>query len=369
MIKKLSLAAIVAMGSMTAASAADLSNAIKGTSIGGFLRYRSTDTGKTSTADTQTNEYKAVLKFTKKVDENMKVVSKFVAADSQEDGTVKTPLNLTNLYLQYSKDNLNVSAGQMDVVTPLTANDGSFFANGVLASYKVSDAFTPIVAGFSASSKAGGNNIYVGAAKGTVAAVNYQAFLYKVKDVTTYSTFTELSSKVAGQTLLAQYATNKYRKKFDANAEFQSLTTLAVVGKAANVDYTGAFVHFGANGANVALGGYASGLATVGELTGDIMTGYHPVVNASALKGNALGAKVSTNVAGVTVGMDLVAGKFKLVSDSTKVNWNEYTFRASKAYNKQLKFSTYYTMASKNPAGANNTIIYRRLRFEAKYSF
>jgi hypothetical protein len=47
MLKKLSLAALVAMGSASFAGAAtDLSSAIQGVKIGGFLRYRGTETNK-----------------------------------------------------------------------------------------------------------------------------------------------------------------------------------------------------------------------------------------------------------------------------------------------------------------------------------
>jgi len=376
MIKKLSLAAIVAMGSMTAASAADLSNAIKGMNAAGYLRYRYTSVTGEEGNNNNINEYKAVLRLTKKIDENMKITAGVVAVNktNEEDGSTSNPVNLNRLYLQYSKAGADLKAGQIDINTPLTADDASDYGTGTIASYKVCDAFTPIVAAFSTEESAS-TTLYVAAAKGSVAPASYQFFYYKVNGEVKAATFTELKASVAGQTIIAQYATKNYDSKsasYDEGA--QSFGALALAGKAANVSYTGAYLHFGNNGAAVNVGSYASGLIHAGELTSDIITGYGPEkldhlgFNASALKGNALAAVVSANVANITLGMDLVGARFKTTDNNTKVNWSEYTFRAAKAYNKQLKFSTYYTMANLKADGSD-TQKFHKLRFEAKYSF
>ena len=87
MLKKLSLAALVAMGSMSVASATDLSEAIKGVQLGGYLRLRTYhESDKDYTTKWRTT---AALKFTIPVDENLKFHTNF-AFDWNIDSNGKT---------------------------------------------------------------------------------------------------------------------------------------------------------------------------------------------------------------------------------------------------------------------------------------
>jgi hypothetical protein len=358
MIKKLSLAAIVAMGSMTVANAADLSEAIKGVNASGYLRYRYTSVDGSSN---NTNEYKAKLKLSANVDENMKVGTVIVAKNktTENEGAAANSFNMKRAYLQYSKAGASLLAGQISIDTPLSDGDDDY-GTGAIASYSVNDAFTPIVAAFSASNL-GDNNIYAVAAKGSIDAVSYQAFYYDVEKLVKYAMFAEVNAKVAGQTLIAQYAA---RKDDVADAKTDSYISLAVAGSAANVDYTVAYLNFGSNGAKVNVGSEATGLVTAGELTAT-------AINDGTLadhKGNALAAVVSADVSGVSLGLDLVYAKLKEVDNTEKTTLTEYTLRASTKYSKQLKFSSYYALQNvNNDVSADDKTT--ELRFEAKYSF
>jgi len=112
MLKKLSLAAVVAMGSMTFASAAtDLSSAIQGVTIGGYLRYRYTEDNHKTDGDSNhfnetNNEYKGVVKVGIKASDTMSVHGTFVYknsvntnANSKQDGDLNTN-NEANHHLQ-----------------------------------------------------------------------------------------------------------------------------------------------------------------------------------------------------------------------------------------------------------------------------
>ena len=157
MLKKLSLAALIAMGSMSVASATPLTEAIKGVDLSGYLRYRLTrkDNG---TKKTISHEYKSVFKFTIPVNENIKVASKYVAKNKLDDAdtNTKAPLQNAEMYLTYTQDALSVKAGKMSMKSPLT--DADDYGTGALVSYNAGSA-TVAVGGFSSSTVTANNII------------------------------------------------------------------------------------------------------------------------------------------------------------------------------------------------------------------
>jgi hypothetical protein len=197
MLKKLSLAALVAMGSMSVASAStDLSEAIKGVTIGGYLRYRYTEDEKHYQTPTVTNyneyikdnnQYKAVLNMDIKASDTVTAHGRLVWVDGFDSNNnsnreARSAFNVREAYLKYAKDALTVKAGFQALATPLTDHDDDY-ANGILAT----DTFAGVTlagAYFNQISNAVGqqlsNNIYVLATIADIKPVKVQAWYYNV---------------------------------------------------------------------------------------------------------------------------------------------------------------------------------------------
>jgi len=173
MLKKLSLAALIAMGSMSVASATPLTDVIKNVNMGGYLRYRLTRTDDGTTTKT-THEYKSVLKFTGTIDENMKYVFKPVALHKDVAGAnTEVNFKIVEMNLQYAKDNYTVAGGLMMINTPLTdptADNGT----GVVGTYKT-EIGTLVAAAF-ADSSITDENIYTVGLKGKTNGISYDVF-------------------------------------------------------------------------------------------------------------------------------------------------------------------------------------------------
>ena len=207
MLKKLSLAALVAMGSMSVASATDLSEAIKGVNLKGALRIRlyNEDPDKGDTYNKwRTN---AAFIFAVPVSDELKVVDRvstetYVRGDDAQPATGKAANGVNSsladnvLFAKYSKNGLTVLAGKIPVATPITDTDlfgPPSHGAGVLGTYKVNDKLTVAAAGIDAlvaidggalkfTPGATSGNVYAAAAiyKSNVADV--QAWFFQVND-------------------------------------------------------------------------------------------------------------------------------------------------------------------------------------------
>ncbi len=155
MLKKLSLAALVAMGGMSFASATPLTEAIKNVDLNGMLRirfYNEDPDGSHSYRRWRTN---GIFIFKVPVAENIK----FVVRNSVETNVYTHDDNLypagkssnvddnivnNLLFMAYSKDGFNAILGKIPVATPVTSADPAAPGHGagVIASYKVNDNFT-----------------------------------------------------------------------------------------------------------------------------------------------------------------------------------------------------------------------------------
>ena len=159
MLKKLSLAALVAMGSMSVASATDLSEAIKGVDLKGALRIRLYHDDSATKKTSNTWRTNAAFIFAVPVTEDLKLVDR-ISNETQinaQDGTGANTVNATVkdnvLFAKYSKNGLTVLAGKIPVATPITDNDlfgPPTHGAGALATYKVSDSLTLAAAGLDA---------------------------------------------------------------------------------------------------------------------------------------------------------------------------------------------------------------------------
>jgi len=128
---KMSLVAAVAVAGLTSySSAASLEEAIKDTSISGYLRYRFNTDHETSSQDT-TNEAKIVVVTKTKVNDNVTATTKWAKADSSATQSFAVPM--TQLYFTYANGPLTVNVGRTPLVSPLTDNGNQ--GDGIVATY------------------------------------------------------------------------------------------------------------------------------------------------------------------------------------------------------------------------------------------
>jgi len=378
MLKKLSLAAIVAMGSMSIASAStDLSEAIQGVTLGGFLRYRYTESNTknhkadgSDNANKTLNEYKAVVNTNIKATDEVSIhnrfvyVNKFYSNNSDSNTEAPKPFNVREAYINYSANGLNVHAGLQALATPLSDHDDDY-ANAVLATYTI-NAVTLAGAYANEVSKATGQatsqNMDVLGLIANVAPAKLQAWFYSLSDTNDnskdgkYSAFVEAAANLGPVVVKAQYA----QAKTDAdNAKTQKFGALAVVSSVANVNVTAAYLNFGKNGSEV-----RAGLTNADALiaAGDILTDAIQQTGFSDGWGGAL--VLSTKVDKFTPGVQYVHAT---INDGKDVA-NEYDFDLAYQYSKKLKFSGYYAFLKENGKNLGN-INKTQGRFEAKYSF
>jgi len=401
MLKKLSLAALVAMGTMSVASAStDLSEAIKGVSLSGFLRYRYTekqdkykDDSKNNGAkanSTTSHEYKAVVKPTIKIDDKFSVHGAFVLintnkTNSGQNDNTNNPFLVKATYLQYKNAGVTVKAGQQYLLTPLSDHDVST-ANGLLATYGISG--VTLAGGYFDGITSGGesapgvtNNLYVLAAIANIKPVKVQAWYYSLGDKEdsnanavegSHTYFLEAAADVGPAAVKAQYAAkttanNNHDKK-------QKFFAIAATGKVDVASVTAAYLKFGKDGSNVKVHSQADGLIAAGDILCDYIQGHYS--NTLNLKdGYAAALVASAKVNGVKVGVQYVHATSKK-EDAQNNNqlvtntYNEYDLDVAYAYNKKLKFSGYYAILKTDDATkADNDITTNKIRFEAKYSF
>jgi len=253
MLKKLSLAALVAMGSMSVASATDLSQAIKGVNLKGFLRLRAyTDSDKTYTTRWRTT---TALNFTVPVSNEVQFHTDFAYDWSMyNDATTNTGSALpsygnTHMFLSFAKDGANVMLGKVPVSTPVTGSGvGEALGAGVIATYAVNKDLTLAAAGLDTLANTdqvtvGGKNTYAAAAIfGIKDLVNAQVWAFEVDGIINYdyvvrADVTALKDK--GIALHVDYATAdldgaQYKQSYaNVNASFKVKEVCAKVGFAA----------------------------------------------------------------------------------------------------------------------------------------
>jgi preprotein translocase subunit YajC len=376
MLKKLSLAALVAMGSMSVASAnTDLSEAIKGTTIGGYLRYRYTEDNTKNhsatgdNANSTTSEYKAVLKTSVKVSDevsiNSKLVGKITNSTTNSNGTALDAgqtLKIKEAYIAYSANGAAVKAGQQFLVTPLSDHDDDL-GNGVLATYSLPSVTLAgaYMNSVNTSGTAVSNNLVVAAAIANIEMVKAQAWFYDLLDSgskdgkTSY--FVEAAANVGPVAVKAQYAQGKAHAD---GSDTNKFAALAVVGKADVVNVTAAYLKFGSNGSDVRPGtaANADALITAGDILDD------SIQQGSFKDGDAVALVLNTNVGKYTPGVQYVHASINGSKDVA----NEYDLDLAYKYTKKLTFSGYYAFLKENGETVGN-INKTEGRIEAKYSF
>ena len=133
-IVKMSLVAAVAVAGLTAANAKPLEEAIKNVDVSGTVVYRYNDYNENDGASTQENNYKIGLNLSSKVNDDVKLNTRFIVGPASNDfyalGTnsndTQANVGLSNVYFGYTGiANTTVNVGKQGLTTPWTVAEDS----------------------------------------------------------------------------------------------------------------------------------------------------------------------------------------------------------------------------------------------------
>jgi hypothetical protein len=384
------------MGSMSVASATDLSEAIKGVQLGGYLRLRvyhesdGVQKYKDKKGNDKTREYTtkwrttAALKFTVPVSEELKFHANYAfdwSIDNagnglnEVNGKVLAAPSFVNVHMfaDYKKDGAGLILGKIPVKTPVTGTGvGEAIAAGFVGTYKVQNNLTVAVAGLddlvnTDQVKPVGKNTYAAAAIYNSDIADVQAWYFNVDDIIDSDIVVSADVKALkanGVTIHVDYA------QADLSDNVASTVGAKVAGKltgAGNkVDKTQTYFNLSATYKQNALCAKV-GYAVTGK-DGGIVTLDHdsPLANVLGTEqktgitdtgdNNALYANVTYKVDGKT---SVKAAYSAIDNDSA----NEILVGANYAYTKKFNVYAYYSILSAD-SGDNN-----EARLELKYKF
>lgn len=351
MLKKLSLAALVAMGSVSFATAADLSEAIKGVKLGGYVRYRHNSTSVHADAS---NEYKVVAKFTVPVDEKLSLFTKFATkgTTSDEGADAKPTVKTVEAKFIYKDGGFTAIYGKQGIATPLT-DKADQYGTGLVAMYKMSDALTVAAARFVNSNIVAGSDITAAAAIGKASDVSYQLwYINAVDELVKHDIFAEVKVKISDAlnvTLQGAFAEAAALAGTDEN---QQLLALEISGKA-GVDYKVGATLAGTDGGYVNIGDNDTAIVDAGEQSENYS--YTPKATTAYA---AVMAPVAKDAA---LGLDVVMSNHDEASADDEATV-EYVLRGCYKYTKKLKISGYYSMLTGDNENSTS-------RLEVKYTF
>jgi hypothetical protein len=386
MLKKLSLAALVAMGSMSFAGATDLSSAIQGVQLNGFLRIRAYYHNDDNTDAKGTNEtYRrwrtnAKLVFGVPVAENTKIVWRINAstdyntqrteAGIHTGGGVNSKTDENNVndslfYLNYAKDGIGANIGVIPLGFLPYASSDSFtdaYGAGADATYTIGD--ITLAVGYvdqiwNASSVGVDNqDIYtVGAIYKNKDLGSAQAWYARVAGVLDYDAMLLTDIKIPGGFgVKFDYAQSKLTT---ANADDHSYYNLAVTAKVAGVNAIVGYAGTNDKGGVINTSADSKIGNTVGELR-------HNIANETDV--DSIYLKVGydvTKAANVFVAYNNISQN----QDAAKTrngDSNEYEVGAKYKVNKKFAISGYYDVLDMSNDSKTDQ---QEARVEFKYSF
>jgi len=357
MLKKLSLAALVALGSVSFANATDLSDAIKGVDFGGYLRLRAYhESNKTYTTKWRTT---SLFKFAVPVSDDLKFHTDYALDwNMYGDANTKGSVNQKNvhMYLDANVAGANVLFGKIPVATPVTgAGVGEALGAGAIATYKINNDFTVAAAGLDTLANTDlvtvdGKNTLAAAVIGKVSSVKFQVWDFKVIDLINYDLVASADVQAGPAAIHADIAradldnsVSKYiQTYYNLNASFKIDAINAKIGYAVN----------GKNGGTVSLdkdAPIASVLGTEQQTGLDDSTNYN----------FALYANVNYKMDEKTT---LKAAYSRIKTN----NSTELLLGAKYAYTPKFGLYVYDSMLTKHNTTSKNN---NEARIEAKYKF
>ncbi|GAB6046085.1 hypothetical protein JCM11957_16840 [Caminibacter profundus] len=368
MLKKLSLAALIAMGGVSFATATPLTDAIKNVDFGGYLRLRVyNESDKTYTQRYRTT---ALFKFSVPVSEELKFNTAYafdwnIYSDGTTDGS-NLPAN-AKFFLQYSANGLNAIVGKIPVATPITATGvGEATAAGAIATYKVNDNITVAAAGLDAmvgldQVGTGGNNVYAAAVIFAQDNIKAQAWYFNVDNMIDSDVVLRADYKMDNIALHADYA--------QADLTKSAATTLGVNDKTQTYFNVSAKYNQDALCAQV---GYAQTGKDGGVVTLDsdsplaaVLPTAQKYYITNTTDTNAVYGKVGYSVDKKTK----VYAAAAVINDDTAANkdYQEYQVGVKYAYTKKMNIHAYYSILDGSNGVKNDDN--NEARVEFKYSF
>ncbi|WP_024787145.1 MULTISPECIES: major outer membrane protein [unclassified Lebetimonas] len=389
MLKKLSLAALVAMGSMSVASATPLTDAIKGVSLNGFMRIRYYyHQDKTNTATTDYNRWRtnAKLVFGIPVAENMKIVWRVHAqtnvldkASSNVSTAGTTGLGDSLFYLNYANNGLIANVGVVPLGSlPFASSDPYTTAHGagVVAMYNAGNGLT--VAGgwvdhifnangtvdqgnlnlpISAATNNGAKDVYTaGAIYANDAFGSAQVWDYHITDAVknAFIVMTNLNFlKDYGVGIKADFATSKLD---DKSLGLTNVSNHNYFNIALNANVSGINGEVGYASTNDKAGVIAtSDYAVIGQVPAELRYNVANLTDVDVWYAKAgYNINEKTNVWASYVSINQSNGKNAGTINATKnVDSNEFDVGGGYKFNKKFGVSAYYANLNYNGDGNN----------------
>lgn len=410
---KLSLVAAMAAGALaTTASAVSLEEAIKDVDVSGMARMRYTHVkekeGRVSDTESKWN-FKSLLNFKTKIDDNFFGVIgvRYTKTDSAQTASSITTndksdnFGLYQGFLGYTVGNTTFQVGRQTVgafftddmygdgikvlnsdIQGLTLaalwmdsleNDGDILSLGEL---DYNDKTIKDLIGKATTE----HNLYGVAALGSYDPVSFQLWYASLEDVADLFAV-ELAANVAVNDgfdlgLKGQYAfadlDGKFKKALDAVPDYKEVSDSSFYGVEASANVFGAdlsagYVNFSTNKQAVSFSSF--------EDDGSFIVAGEELIDYALYSGKNrymfLTAGYTIADTGVRVGADYLNGKHKsdsVLFDGGNYDMQEIVARVDYAYNKKLKFKSWYSFVEKDYKDSAD-LQQNTIRFEAKYSF
>ncbi|MEO1924289.1 MAG: major outer membrane protein, partial [Nautiliaceae bacterium] len=378
MLKKLSLAALVALGSVSVASATPLTDAIKNVDLSGMLRIRYYNEQPGDDDANTWNKWRTngIFVFKVPVDEHIKFVYRasvqtyFKSDDDSAEGipgnnNLKTLAindvdtgHMNNLlFMAYSNGPLNAIIGKIPVKTPITSADPATPGHGAgaIVTYNVGNGLT-VAAGYVDAIRHAkatdyshyvgnteANSIYTAAAIYSNDLVDAQLWYFHINKAIDSEFVLSANVKALkdyGVTIKANYATSNMADADDFNIDGVKGADLS------DKDYFDITVKYDQDALH-ALIGYASASDDDGVVTTSV----------DSPLGGVLPTQQRTNIANdydtdaiyAMLGYDVtsalnVSARYANFDGSDDNDADEYVVQADYKYNKKLSFQAYYSV-------------------------
>jgi len=377
---KLSLAAIVAVGTMTSfASATPLEEAIKGVDFSGKVKFssieRDSDDTNLNRSQASSQDWDIDATFVAPVADNLTATVGFGTDGGATQGGDDTNFqsnvtdqswDIKSAYFTYAQDGVTVMAGHQGIPGPIDDNDG----NGVVAMYDAGVA--TLAAMYFANTDYDpygtdeGLDISGIAAMGSMGPVNAQLWVAQVQDTVDSLVFTQLDGGMAGFTLMAQYIATKLNDRAQAAFGYAddsgSFWGLQVGYKYENMNFTAKYVDIDVDQPVHALAGDDdTGVIGVGwRIQNDYKSG------GGTSAENAYGIDASATFGKFNVGLGYaVAENLGLVSAGTEDDLNEVYGHVKYSYSKNFYGLVKAGQVDNDQMTDDENLFY----FETKYSF
>ncbi len=398
MLKKLSLAALIAMGSMSVASATPLTEAIKGVDLSGMLRIRFYNEDPDNGNKTDSWRTNGIFVFKVPAGEHIKFVYRAsvqtYAKGLRDNGALvhvgalnsNDPIDVGHmnnlLFMAYSNNGLNAMVGKIPVKSPITSADPATPGHGAgaIVSYNVGNGLT-VAGGYVDALKHADpfdyenyigdlitTSLYLGALVYNSDMVDAQAWYFHMPNLIKHEYVVSAKVKALkeyGVTIEANYASSKLddNEKFNYNGTILDLSNADDTKKYYDitVKYNNAGIH--------GLVGYANSSDDEGKVTTSV----------DSPLGGVLPTQQVTNIANyrdmdawygmvgydVTSALNVSARYAHFDASDDDGDADEYVAQVDYKYNKKLSFEAYYSVFDADEEDGDKN----ELRLQAQYNF